>query len=68
MSLKSKPTQKKTGECGSFDADDARMTALHVRWMMDAIQSGPTQPLRMADMDAAFENGIRRAKARRKCS
>jgi hypothetical protein len=50
----------------SFDAEDARMTALHARWVMEALQSGPAQPLRAPDMDAAFEKGIRRAKARRK--
>ena len=50
----------------SFDSEDARTTALHARWVMEALQSGPAKPLRLADMDTAFERGISRAKARRK--
>jgi hypothetical protein len=50
----------------SFDAEDARTTALHARWVMEALQSGPAKPLRAADLDAAFERGVSRAKARRK--
>ena len=50
----------------SFDSEDARTTALHARWVMEALQSGPAKPLRVADMDAAFERGLSRAKARRK--
>ena len=49
----------------SFDAEDARMTALHARWVMEAFASGPAKPFKAADMDAAFEQGVSRAKARR---
>jgi len=50
----------------SFDADDARLSALHARWVAEALESGPAKPLPIADMEAAFARGIRRAKARRK--
>jgi hypothetical protein len=50
----------------SFDAEDARTSALHARWVMEALQSGPARPLQVADMDAAFAKGVSRAKARRK--
>lgn len=50
----------------SFDSEDARTTALHARWVMEALQSGPAKPLRIAEMDAAFARGLGRAKARRK--
>ena len=49
----------------SFDAEDARTTALHAKWVMEALASGPAKPLRMTDMDAAFQKGLGRAKARR---
>jgi hypothetical protein len=50
----------------SFDAEDARLSALHARWVLEALQSGPAKPLRLADLDAAFAQGVRRAKARRR--
>jgi hypothetical protein len=50
----------------SFDAEDARLSALHARWITEALESGPAKPLRMADLDAAFAQGGQRAKARRK--
>ncbi len=49
----------------SFDSEDARTTSIHARWVMEALQSGPAKPLRVADMDAAFQKGVSRAKARR---
>jgi len=49
----------------SFDSEDARTTALHAKWVMAALESGPAKPLRVADMDAAFKKGVTRAKARR---
>jgi hypothetical protein len=49
----------------SFDAEDARTSALHARWIMAALESGPAKPLRGAALDAAFARGVRRAKARR---
>jgi hypothetical protein len=50
----------------SFDADDARVTALHAKWVMEALQSGPARPFKMQDMDAAFARGVQRARRRRK--
>ncbi len=50
----------------SFDSEDARTSALHAKWVMEALQSGPAKPLRAGDLDAAFEQGVSRAKARRK--
>jgi len=50
----------------SFDAEDSRMSALHAKWVMEAMQSGPLQPLKMHDMDAAFDRGISKARNRRK--
>jgi hypothetical protein len=52
----------------SFDADDARMSALHARWIIEALESGPVQPLKMKEMDAAFARGVSRARNRRKAS
>ncbi len=49
----------------SFDSEDARTAALHAKWVMEALESGPAKPFRVADMDAAFQKGVRRAKARR---
>ena len=50
----------------SFDADDARVTALHAKWVMEALQSGPVRPFKMQDMDAAFARGVQRTRRRRK--
>ncbi|HZL13883.1 MAG TPA: hypothetical protein VFC85_07030 [Verrucomicrobiae bacterium] len=49
----------------SFDAEDARTTALHAKWVMEALESGATKPLKMQDLDAAFGRGTKRAAARR---
>ena len=49
----------------SFDSEDARTAALQAKWVMEALESGPAKPFRVADMDAAFQKGVRRAKARR---
>jgi hypothetical protein len=49
----------------SFDGEDARVTALHARWVAEALESGPPKPLKSRDLDAAFERGKQRA-ARRK--
>jgi len=49
----------------SFDAEDIRTTALHAKWVMEALASGPATPLKAADMDAAFERGVSRARARK---
>jgi len=49
----------------SFDAEEARTTALHARWVLEALESGPARPLKAADLDAAFQRGVKRAKARK---
>jgi hypothetical protein len=49
----------------SFDAEDARMTALHARWVAEALESGPARPLDWAALDAAAARGVARAKARK---
>jgi hypothetical protein len=49
----------------SFDAEDARTTALHAKWVMEALASGATKPLKMQELDAAFTRGTKRAAARR---
>jgi hypothetical protein len=50
----------------SFDAEDARVSALHAKWVMEALQSGPVRPLKLHDMDAAFARGVSVARRRRK--
>ena len=50
----------------SFDAEDARVSALHARWVMEAMASGPAKPLNVREMDAAFARGLSRARSRRK--
>ena len=49
----------------SFDAEDAKMTALHARWVHEALASGDATPLRPAELDRAFAKGVARAKARK---
>ena len=49
----------------SFDAEDAKMSALHARWVHEALTSGPPTPLRSAELDRAFARGVARAKARK---
>ncbi len=49
----------------SFDAEDARASALHARWVMEALASGAAKPLKMSELDAAFARGTKRAAARR---
>jgi hypothetical protein len=49
----------------SFDAQDARMSALHARWVHEALASGEATPLKPDDVDDAFNRGIARAKSRR---
>ncbi len=49
----------------SFDAEDARLSALHAKWVMEAMASGPAKPIEMSELDAAFERGVHRAKARK---
>lgn len=49
----------------SFDAEDARVSALHAKWVMEALESGAAKPLKMTDLDAAFRRGTKRAVARK---
>jgi len=49
----------------SFDAEEARMSALHARWVHEALASGNPTPLKAAEIDRAFARGIARAKTRK---
>ncbi len=49
----------------SFDAEEARASALHARWVMEALESGPVRPFKTKDMDVAFATGLKRATARK---
>ena len=49
----------------SFDAQDVKMSALHARWVHEALSSGEPTPLKAKDLDAAFRRGVARAKNRR---
>jgi hypothetical protein len=49
----------------SFDAQDARMSALHARWVHEALASGDATSLKPGELDAAFERGIAKAKVRK---
>ncbi len=49
----------------SFDAQDAKMAALHARWVREALASGDPAPLARGELEAAFERGRARAKARK---
>jgi hypothetical protein len=49
----------------SFDAEDARLTALHARWVAEALESGPAAPLNWAEFDAAIDRGKARARTRK---
>ncbi len=48
----------------SFDAEDARLSALHARWVAEALEAGPMVPLKLADLDSAIDQGMARAKKR----
>jgi hypothetical protein len=49
----------------SFDAEEARTSALHAKWVMEALASGPAKPFKATEMDAAFAAGVKRAAARK---
>jgi hypothetical protein len=49
----------------SFDSDDAKMTAIHAKWIYEALNSGESGPLTDAEMDAAFDRGLERANSRK---
>jgi uncharacterized protein (DUF1697 family) len=46
----------------SFDAEEARVSALHAKWVLE----GSAKPLKTEDLDAAFADSIKRAAARKK--
>jgi hypothetical protein len=41
------------------------MSALHARWVHEALSSGNSTPLKPAELDQAFARGIARAKNRK---
>ena len=49
----------------SFDSEDARLSAVHAKWVLEALASGPAKPFNISELDAAFERGVSRAKARK---
>ena len=49
----------------SFDAEDAKMSAVHARWVHEALSRGPSTPLKAAELDQSFARGIARAKNRK---
>ena len=49
----------------SFDAEEAKMSALHARWVHEALASGDPTPLKTEELDQAFARGIARAKSRK---
>jgi len=49
----------------SFDAQDAKMSTIHARWVHEALASGEATPLKVEDIDTAFNRGIATAKSRR---
>jgi hypothetical protein len=48
----------------SIDSEDMRTRALHARWVMEALASGPAKRLKARDLDAAFQKGVDRARDR----
>jgi hypothetical protein len=49
----------------SFDAEEARLSALHAKWIMEALASGPARPFKANDMDDAFAAGRKQAAMRK---
>ena len=49
----------------SFDLEDAKMSALHARWIHEALGSGDSTPLKPDELEQAFARGIARAKKRK---
>ena len=52
----------------SFDADDAKMSAIHAKWIYEALNSGEVKPLTDAELDGAFDRGLQRAKTRKQAA
>ena len=49
----------------SFDVEDTRMSAIHAKWIYDALNSGEAAPLTDTELDAAFNRGLKRARKRK---
>jgi hypothetical protein len=49
----------------SFDAEEARVSALHAKWVMEAFESGPPKALTTKNLDDAFAAGLRKAAKRK---
>lgn len=49
----------------SFDTEEAKMSALHARWVHEALASGDATPLKPGELDRAFAKGLARAKTRK---
>jgi hypothetical protein len=52
----------------SFDADDTKMSAIHAKWIYEALNSGEAAPLTDTELDGAFDRGLERAKKRRQAT
>jgi hypothetical protein len=52
----------------SFDADDSRLTALHAKWIYDALNSGDAAPLNDKEIDSSFSPGLKRARKRKQAA
>jgi hypothetical protein len=50
----------------SFDPEEVRVSAVHAKWVMEALESGLAKPLKAKDMDTAFATGLKRASATKK--
>ena len=49
----------------SFDAEEAKVSALHARWVHEALASGNPTPLKAGEIDRASAREIARAKTRK---
>ena len=49
----------------SFDAEEARTSALHAKWVMEALESGSAKAFKTKDMNTAFAAGLKRAATRK---
>ena len=49
----------------SLDAEEARLTAIHARWVAEALESGPARPLNLTELDNAVKRGVKRAQSRK---
>jgi Arc-like DNA binding domain len=49
----------------SFQADETKLTAVHARWVHEALSSGDAKPLSDSQLDTAFDRGSKRARDRK---